>query len=94
MTEQRALVSFSGGPLTVELSVEFPSEAEKFQHEVARYRDSSATVRFQAVFELYALCESLLAASPNRKQQLRLLGEKEELEHRSWRELIRKHVES
>jgi hypothetical protein len=78
----------------MELPVKFPSEAEKLQRELGLYRDASAAVRFQAVFELFTLCESLRAASPQRERQLRLLEEKEELEHRSWRELIRNHVDA
>jgi hypothetical protein len=67
--------------------VEFPTEREKLEKDVAPYRGKSADSRMQALLELLQLSEDLSAASGVRARQLALLAEREEEGHRRWRQL-------
>jgi hypothetical protein len=76
----------------MEIPVKFPGPAEKLAQEVSRYRLATADERIEALFDLFDLCESLLASSPHRPRQLQLLEENEEAERRAVRAIIAKHA--
>jgi hypothetical protein len=72
-------------------AVKFPSDTERRDAEAAMWRDLSPEARIQALVDLSALCDALIAASPHRDRQLELLEENERAEQEAWRALIRGH---
>lgn len=72
--------------------VPFPTAREKLEVEAAEYRRASPDYRVKVMLELSLLSAEILASSPHRERQLRILDDNERLENECWRQLIERHV--
>jgi len=72
----------------MDTGVRFPTEREKLLQEAALLAGTAPGERLQMALELYALCETLLLASPQRSRQLELLEAREAEERQAWIDLM------
>jgi len=70
----------------------FPTEAEVIRRQVAEFQAKTPSERFQALAELIAFGEAILASSPNREAAERLREADRDAWRRAHRELMARHA--
>jgi hypothetical protein len=81
----------SGGKLTMELPVKFPSDTDKILEEVARFRLLTAEQRFQSLRGLLDAGALILRNSPKTVWARQHAEEQEVLAQKAIREFIARH---